>query len=183
MYSRIGATIGGAMGEPTANSTYSAGMLGSAPVAGRARAPPVWRSSTTVSGLPESGPQAWTRRSTPAAGSESSSAWSAMAGTGCSGSMCMWLRAAGETIANVSISGSSARSGASAAAAECSSPSAAPSITTIRRPRTTSGISGTGGTWISRAEVVMLSSAVAVHSRHACRTSRARSQGHSIMPA
>ena len=63
------------------------------------------------------------------------------------------------------------------------SPSAAPSITTTPRPRRNSGTSGFAGICMMRADVVTLSGAVAVHSRQACSTSRARSHGHSIMPA
>ena len=106
-----------------------------------------------------------------------------MYGIGCSGSMWIRLRATGGTWANVSTSGASPRSGASTAAASATPPATAPSITTIERPRTNSGSSGSGGTCRMRADVVTSSGTVRVHSTHAASTSRARSAGHSSMPA
>jgi hypothetical protein len=89
----------------------------------------------------------------------------------------MWMRlsTAGEDGANVSISGSSARSFASAAAPAPASPAYAPSITTIERPARNGGSSGSGGRCMIRNEVVISSGAVRVQSRHARSTSACRS--------
>ena len=106
-----------------------------------------------------------------------------MPGTGVSGSMCRWLSATGGAGANMSISGSSARNGASTSEAYSAPPTTAPSITTKLRPRTISGISGTGGTCRIRIDVVAVSGASRVHACQAWKTSRARSHGHSIAPA
>ena len=97
----------------------------------------------------------------------------------------MWMResATGGTASNVSISGPSARSGASSSAARSSLSRIAPSITHEPRPRRNSGRSGSGGICMMRAEVVTVSGTVAVHSRQACSTSRARSHGNISMPA
>ena len=106
-----------------------------------------------------------------------------MPGIGSSGSMWIRDRPTGGMSANVSISGPSARSGASSSAARSASSTTAPSMITTPRPRRNSGSSGSGGSCMMRAEVVTESGTAAVHSRQACMTSRARSHGKSIMPA
>ena len=67
----------------------------------------------------------------------------------------------------MSISGDSARSGASSSAARSASSRIAPSITTICRPLRNGGSSGSGGKLITRIEVVTESGGSRVHSAQA----------------
>ena len=107
-----------------------------------------------------------------------------MPGIGCSGSMWIRDRPTGAMSANVSISGPSARSGASSSPARAGVlDEVAPSIITTPRPRRNCGSSGIGGNCMIRIDVVTESGTSAVHSRQVCMTSRARSTGKSIMPA
>ena len=75
----------------------------------------------------------------------------------------------------MSISGSSARSAATAAAPSSGVPANAPSITTTERPDRNGGRSGSGGRCMIRNDVVTSSGAVRVQSRHARSTSACRS--------
>jgi hypothetical protein len=61
--------------------------------------------------------------------------------------------------------------------------SMAASTATSCRPRNAAGISAMGGTCSSRPIEVTSSGTDGSHSRHACRTSRARSHGHASQPA
>ncbi len=118
---------------------------------GRARAPPVWRSSTDVSagtGTPGRRRRS-TRRSPRAAARRAADAWSGRA-AGPPGSMCIRASPAGAIPANVSISGPSARSGARRSAACASVPSSATSIVANDRPRSAAGRTSSGGSEIRR---------------------------------
>ena len=77
----------------------------------------------------------------------------------------MWISgsAAAGIRPKVSISGPSARSGASSSAARSSSSSTAPSITTSWRPLRNGGSSGSGGKLITRIDVVTESGSSRVH--------------------
>ena len=89
----------------------------------------------------------------------------------------MWIRlsTAGEDGAKVSISGSSARSAAIAAAPSSAPPAYAPSITTTERPDRNGGSSGSGGKCMIRIAVVSSSGAVSLSACQACSTSAWRS--------
>ncbi len=178
-----GAAISGAMTRPTPNRRYSPSMRPSAPACSgvRASAPPTCRSSAIRTGTP-----GWTGATNAASAASSSSPTVSPAlryGIGSSGSMWMWLTAAGDEAANVSISGSSARRAASASAPSAVLPAYAPSISTTDRPDRNGGSSGSGGKCMIRNAVVTSSGAARVQSRQARRTSAWRSYGHSIMPA
>ena len=97
----------------------------------------------------------------------------------------MWIRlsAAGDAAAQVSISGSSARSAATASAPPSIDPANAPSTTTTERPARNGGRSGSGGRCMIRNEVVISSGALRVHSCQVRSTSAWRSYGHRNMPA
>ena len=88
--------------------------------------------------------------------------------------MCSRIRAAVGCRSKVSISGSSARSGARIAAASSSVPMTAPSMTTMVRPRNGGGISSIGGTLRMRQAVVTSSGASSDQADQARSTSAAR---------
>ena len=75
--------------------------------------------------------------------------------------MCRAASPVGAIVANVSISGSSSRSGASCAEPLVSSPSQAASTTTNERPRSGSGICSNGGTFSRRPSEVISSGTLA----------------------
>ena len=89
----------------------------------------------------------------------------------------------GGTIANVSIAGPSARSGASSSAPSASVPMYTASTTANFPPRRCSGSSSSGGNWRIRPTEVISSGTVRVQSSHACSTSEERSQGKNRTPA
>ncbi len=106
-----------------------------------------------------------------------------VAGVGPSGSMWIRTRPAAGMRANMSMSGSSERNGARILSASSSLPSTAPSMTTSRRPRNSSGMSGISGTFSRRNAVVTSSGAVTLHSAHPRRTFSAWLWSHTSMPA
>ncbi len=83
----------------------------------------------------------------------------------------------------VSISGPSARSGASSASASASSGTIATSTTTRFRPRSGSGIIGIGGSWRMRAHEVTASGVVSVQAFQAVSTRWESSHGQISQPA
>ena len=97
--------------------------------------------------------------------------------------MCRWPSAEGGTIENVSSSGRRSRRGRSSSAPSASVPRWAASTIAYERPRTISGTSWRSGNCINRATEVISAGAVAVHSRHACMTSDARSKAKKSAPA
>ena len=118
-----------------------------------------------------------------AASSVSSSQPSPAPGTGPGGSWCSSVRARAGTVANVSISGWRSSSGRRSLRPDAASPRIVASTTTTCRPRSTSGISGIGGSCSRRPMEVTSSGTVRVHSAHAPSTSAARSIGQISQPA
>ncbi len=131
------------------------------------------------SGEPEPGPASSSSAAIAVGVSSSTSAVSLRNGIGSSGSWCRRTSEGAGTIANVSISGASARSGSITAG----SPWTAPSIITIERPRIGSGMSGSGGSCMIRNDVVTCSGASTAHAAQAFSTRSASVQSQIIMPA
>ena len=105
------------------------------------------------------------------------------AGVGPSGSMCSRASEATGTRPKVSISGSRARSAARISMLRSSVSSTAPSMTTSWRPRNGSGISGDGGRFSTRNDVVTSSGAVRAHSAQARSTRSVSVRSHTSIPA
>ena len=103
---------------------YAESIAASAPCPSPVRpiAPPRWRISAETSGESEPGPAARTKRSIAVASSSPSIIPSPVYGTGSGGSMWSSAMPTGGTIANVSMAGPSARSGASSSAPSASVP-------------------------------------------------------------
>lgn len=120
-----------------------------------------------------------------ASSSRRSSSWLSLiaAGTWPSGSMWSLLSPTGGIVVNVSMSGPRSRSGCTSALPASSSPAYATSTVTNDLPRRNSGISSIGGTLRMRPIDVASSGAVRVKSRHALRTSAARSTPKKNVPA
>ena len=118
-----------------------------------------------------------------AAGRSSTSAWALRKGSGSRGSIARSPSAAGGCIANVSISGPSARSGASSSRPASSVPRNAALTIANERPRTGSGTSGSGGKWMMFAHEVISSGRPSSSAVHVRRTSVVRSKPKNSAPA
>jgi hypothetical protein len=105
------------------------------------------------------------------------------AGTPPSGSMCRRTREAAGTRSNVSISGRSERRSPRSSRPCTSVPTTAPSMTTTDRPRSISGMSGSGGRWRMRKDVVTSSGASGAHAAQRRSTGSARAMSQISMPA